>query len=146
MSSAPALAPDLAPTAPRAPLTKKAVLRAKVRIVQSQNLINGFVAFGDGPTDQQLVKCGFRLRNKAALIVQGSLTGGKVVTQKLDAGPGETLDVTITVDLEGQKVTFAVKGVTVEAALQRRVESITHVGYCVDNSTADFSPIAVSGQ
>ena len=129
-----------------APLSKKAVLRAKIRIVPSQNNVNGFVAFGDGPTDQQLIKCGFRLRNKAALVVQGPLTGGKAVTQKIDAAPGETLDVTITVDLDSQKVAFAVKGATIEAALQRRLESITHVGYCVDNSTAEFSPIEVSGK
>jgi len=128
------------------PLTKKAVLRAKIRVVSSGQLINGFLAFGDGPKDAELVKCGFRLRNKTALIVQGALKGGKTTSKKLDAGVDETVDVAVTVDLESQKVAFTAKGETVEAALVRPLKQITHVGYCVDNATADFSPIEVTGE
>ena len=50
------------------PLTDKVILRTKVRIVSSGQLINAFLAFGDGPVDEQLVKCGFRVRNKTAMI------------------------------------------------------------------------------
>jgi outer membrane protein assembly factor BamB len=128
------------------PLEKKAVLRAKLRVVSSGQLINGFLAFGDGPRDAELVKCGFRLRNKAALIVQGPLTGGKATSKKVDVAVDETVDVTITVDLEGQKVIFAAKGETIEAALVRPMKQVAFVGYCVDNATADFSPIEVSSQ
>ena len=123
------------------PLGKKAVFKAKLRIDSSGQLINAFLAFGDGPKDEQLVKCGFRARNKTAMIVQGALSGGKAVTQKVDVSADETIDVTVRVDLDAGKVTFTAKGQTVEAALVRPLQGITHAGYCVDNATAEFSPI-----
>jgi outer membrane protein assembly factor BamB len=128
------------------PLKKKAVFKAKMQIVPSDQLINGFLALGDGPKDEQLIKCGFRMRNKTAMIVQGTLQEGKSVSQKLDVNVEETIDLTVTVDLEKQTVVFATKGQTLEAALVRRMAEVTHVGYCVDNATADFSPIDVSGE
>ena len=128
------------------PLGKKAVFKAKLRIDPSGQLVNGFLAFGDGPKDEQLVKCGFRARNKSAMIVQGALSGGKAVTEKVDVSPGETIDVSVSVDLDAGKVSFTTKGQTVEAALLRPLKSITHVGYCVDNATADFSPIETIGE
>jgi hypothetical protein len=75
------------------------------------------------------------------MIVQGVLNGGKAVTKKVDMSPGETIDVSVSVDLDAGKVSFTTKGQTVEAALVRPLNGITHVGYCVDNATADFSPI-----
>jgi len=128
------------------PLGKKAVFKAKMQIVPSDQLINGFLAFGDGPKDEQLIKCGFRMRNQTAMIVQGTLKEGKSASQKMDVKVEETIDLTVTVDLENQKVLFAAKGQTLEAALVRRLAEITHVGYCVENSTTDFSPIDISGE
>lgn len=128
------------------PLSAKAVLKAKLRVVPSDQLINGFLAFGGGPKDEQLIKCGFRMRNKAAMIVQGPLKDGKTTLKKMDVRADETLDVEVTVDLVAQKVRFAVKGQTLEAAIQQRMDKITHVGYCVDNATCDFSPIARFGE
>ncbi len=129
-----------------APLGTKAVLKAKLRIDSSGQLVNAFLAFGEGPRDEQLVKCGFRARNKSALIVQGPLSGGKSVIGKVDVSAGETIDVTVRVDLVAGKVAFTAKGRTVEAALVRPLKGITHVGYCVDNATADFSPIEMTGE
>jgi len=129
------------------PLNKRAVLKARLRPASSSGrLLNGFLAFGDGPKDEQLVKCGLRYRMNAATIFEGPSQGAKAATQKVQLDPAQTLEVTVTVDLEAQKVSLAAQGQTVEAKLTRRLSTITHVGYCVINAATDFSPVEVSGE
>ena len=127
------------------PLKGKAVLKAKLRSVSASGfLINGFVAFGDGPKDDQLVKCGIRLYAQSALIIQGPLKGGKTTGKKLAVNRNKVQNLTVAVDLDSQKVTFTTGKVTVEAKLARRIEAITHIGYSVDSAITDFSAIETS--
>ena len=107
-------------------------------------LVNGFLVFGDGPSDEQLVKCGIRLQPQKAMIVQGSLTGeGSSKGAEVDVPVGKTVELRVEVDLAEQKVTFTAGRVTVEAKLDRRLESITHVGFCTDSAVADFSTLEI---
>jgi len=127
---------------PATPLTGQVTLTCKLRVQDDTGFLqNGFIAFGDGPADERLVKCGIRFRNQDALLVQGPLTGGKAQTAKVEAPIGSTVELTVTVDLDRQRVSFTTRGVTLEAPLERRLEAITHVGYCTDNAIADASPL-----
>jgi outer membrane protein assembly factor BamB len=134
----------------QAPLEHKATLEARLQSVpQSRSggfLVNGFIAFGDGSQDAQLVKCGVRIYAKKALAVQGTLEDGKTASQDLAVDLGETLDVSVAIDLDAQKLTLTVKGVVVEAPLARPLKAITHVGYAVDGAYTDFTPVKVSGK
>ncbi|MFW6164402.1 MAG: PQQ-binding-like beta-propeller repeat protein, partial [Planctomycetota bacterium] len=119
------------------PLTGRAELQAKVRVVPGSDrgfLINGFLAFGDGGKDAQLVKCGVRFHAKSALIIQGPLEGGKQKGRALEVGTSEVVPVTVVVDLDAQKVTLTAKKTTVQAPLARPLRAITHVGYAVDRA------------
>ena len=128
------------------PLTGKATLTCKLKVPGAEGfLINGFLVFGGGTAEEQLVKCGVRLQPQKALIVQGGLKeGGKSKQADVDAPVAEVLTLTVKLDLEQQTVTFVVKGATVEAKLDTPLDAVTHVGICTDNAVADFSPVEIT--
>jgi hypothetical protein len=130
------------------PLTKKAVFRLKLRTAPGFThppfYENGFLAFGDGTADASLVKCGLLLVQKTALIIPGPMSAKKG-GRKLDhASQPLTLEVAVTFD--SRKVTMQVAGETIEAILDRPLNSITHLGYCVQNAVTDFSHIESVGE
>jgi len=135
----------LALQVPEAPLSGRVTLTCKLRVENDTGFLqNGFIAFGDGPADEQLVKCGLRFRNQDALIVQGPLLeGGKTQSGKVEAPTGTVVELTVTVDLDRQTVSLTAGGVTVEAPLQRALASITHVGFCTDSAIAEVTPLEV---
>jgi hypothetical protein len=130
---------------PEAALTGAFELSARMRVPGvSGHLVNGFVVFGGGPTDRDLVKCGVRFRSKKALIVTGPLKGDSA-SKGVDvtAAVGETVDLRVRVDLRASKVTLTTCGTSVESALPPALKEVTHVGYATDNAVADFTPLKV---
>ena len=129
------------------PLTRQAVFRVRVRpnpgAPSPDTPGNGFVAFGDGPADEQLVKCGFRISGKRLFIVQGPLAGGRSVSRPIDVKANEVAEICVTVDLEAQKVAATMLGATVEASLERKLDAVAWVGCCLTSVTTEFSPIEV---
>jgi hypothetical protein len=106
---------------------------------------NGYLSFGDSADEAQLVKCGLRQKMKTAAVIQGPLADNLGTTAPVGDGPGQAVRVNrVTVDLAAGNVTFQSGEATVTAKLDRPMKSITHVGYCLNNSTADFSPIEVA--
>jgi len=130
----------------QAPLTGQVTLAAKLRVPGDEGfLVNGFLVFGDGPADERLVKCGIRFRTQKALIVQEPLGAGeKSKSAGVNVPVGTTVHLRVQVDLAKQKVVFTADGATIEADLERPLQSITHVGYCTDSAVAEFSPIEVA--
>ena len=132
------------------PLKRQAQLKAKLRAAPGASygrvLLNGFLAFGDGAKDEQLVKCGVRIHAKRALIVQGTLKDGKQTGKELDVDKSQLINVVVTIDLQTRKVTLTANGVSVEAPLARPLKAITHLGYAVDAADTEFSAIEVSGE
>jgi len=128
------------------PLTGKATFRTRLLVpVAKTGLTNGYIAFGDGPKEDNLVKCGIRFKVQKAMIAEGVLAGNKGTTGKpVNAPLGKPLDLTVQVDLAKQQVTFTAAGATVTARLKRPVQAITHAGFCTDNAVAEFSPLAIS--
>ena len=59
---------------------------------------NGFLVFGDGTTDAKLIKCGVRLVSKRAVVIEGPLADGKAKGAAIGAGPGEVIEIAVTVD------------------------------------------------
>jgi len=118
--------------------------RMKVLSKADGGLQNGFLAFGDGTIDAKLIKCGVRIKLQKALIIQGPLKTGTTKAAALEISAGGVSDVTVSVDLASQQVTYVVNGVTVHAAFERRLKAITHVGYVVDNAVVEFAPIDVT--
>jgi hypothetical protein len=132
------------------PLTERVELRVRVRPTPGapspDTPGNGFLAFGDGPEDERLVKCGFRISGKRLFIVQGPLLDGRSVSRPVAVKANEVAELHVAVDLEGQKATVTMLGETVETPLERRLDGITWVGCCLTSVTTEFSPIEIEGR
>jgi hypothetical protein len=126
------------------PLTKRAVLKTRFRTERSGGGL--VIAFGDGASDDRLVKCGVRLQAQQAQIVQGPMEGGKGRSAKLAVDREKVLRLTVTVDLEARTATLAVKDVTLKVDLAREMKAVTHVGFAVDCAYSAFSPVEVEGE
>jgi hypothetical protein len=140
--------PCLAVQALTQPATGRVTLSASMSVPETaKGNLNGFLVFGDSDSEESLIKCGIRIRQKKAQIVQGPL---KKATQTkgaaVEAAPAQVLEFTVQVDLAQQTVTLTANGVIVESPLSRPLQSITHVGICTDNATCDFSPVQVQQQ
>lgn len=107
-------------------------------------LRNGFLAFGDGPADTDLVKCGVRLQTKRMSIMQGETkAAGPAGGTDFEAANGETITLKVQVDLARQEVTFTANAAQCTTKLKRPIAAITHIGYVTDSGIADFGPIEV---
>ncbi len=126
------------------PLTGKATLKCKLQYANGDGANNGYLSFGDSADADQLVKCGLRQKMKTAAIIQGPLATDKGTTAPCVTELGQPYELTVTVDFAAGNVTFQSGETTLSAKLQRPLTSITHVGYCLNNSIADFSPIEVA--
>jgi len=126
-----------------APLTGKVTLKCKLQFTNAAGLKNGYLAFGDSTEEARLVKCGLRVKMETAAIIQGPLTKNKGATTPRVTDPQQPHELTVTVDLASGNVTFKSGKATVTAKLEQPMKSITHIGYCVNNATVDFSPIEV---
>jgi hypothetical protein len=129
-----------------APLTNEATFKLKMRPLDEGSLVTAFLAFGDGTAESRLVKCGVRVLMKRALIFQGAPRQGRQGGAPCQCAPDQTLDVEVQVNLASQKVKMKLPGAAVEGTLERPLKSITHLGYCVINSVAEFSPIETTGE
>ncbi|MHC4118233.1 MAG: outer membrane protein assembly factor BamB family protein [Planctomycetota bacterium] len=124
------------------PITGRVTFKTRLKAVANAQGLqsNGYLAFGDGVVDSRLIKCGARLRNQRAAIIQGPLQEGRAAGAKVNAG-GKGLEILVTVDLKAQKVIYKANSVTLEAKIQKPLRSITHVGYAMDTALVDFAPV-----
>jgi outer membrane protein assembly factor BamB len=126
------------------PLTGKVTLKCKLQYANGDGANNGYLAFGDSAEEAELVKCGLRHKMKTAAIIQGPLDGGDAITTPCETNYETQYDLTVTIDLASGRIVFQGGGATVEAKLERPMQSITHVGYCLKQTVVDVSPIEVS--
>jgi len=126
------------------PLTGKVTFKCTLQYANGDGANNGYLAFGDTAEEATLVKCGLRQKMATAAIIQGSLAAGEGATTPCTTDYGKPYELTVTVDLAAGRVVFKGGGVTVEAKLDRPMERITHIGYCLKDTIVDFSPIEAS--
>jgi hypothetical protein len=129
-----------------APLTGKVELKVRMKVARDGALKNCFLAFGDNPEEANLVKCGLRFSMKKAVIVQGSLSGGKAAEQAIELNESKVYDLDVTVDLPSGQVTMKTDETTVTAILEKRPVTISYLGYATTNASADFSAVEISAK
>ncbi len=127
----------------RRPLTGTVTLKTRVVAPGRRGFLqNGYIAFGDGPADDRLVKCGVRFQAKSIQIVQGNLAKkGQAKTVDVQPPADKPADLVVRVNLDRRHVTLTACGKTVEAKLARPLKAITHAGLAVDGAVADFAPL-----
>jgi hypothetical protein len=132
------------------PLTGKVTFKMRLRMISRDGTPrspgNGFLVFGDEPTDEQTVKCGLRNAGQQSMIVQGPLMAGKSVDQPVESKADVVIDMQVVVDLREQTVRMDLLGKTVETKLEQPLESIKYLGYAVHSVATDFGPIELNGQ
>lgn len=132
------------------PITRRAEFRVQTKLWPGVGVPdkpgNGFLAFGDGPGDDQTVKCGFRVSGKRLFLVQGPLEDRASKSAPADVKSDDLAEIHVVVDLETQAVSMTMKGETLSADLQRPLDTITWVGCCLSSVTTDFSSVDVSGE
>lgn len=130
------------------PLTERAAFKFRLRLIPRDKSAdpprNGFFFFGDAPEEERLIKCG--LRRNQGLIVQGPYAKAAGASREMAVKVGATSEVTVSVDLLGQKVGMTVDGQTLEAKLERPLKAIRFIGYGANSLSAEFSAIETSGQ
>jgi len=126
------------------PLTGKVTLQCKLQYANGNGANNGYLAFGDKPNESDLVKCGLRQKMGTAAIIRGPLAANEGATAPCVTAYDKQYELTVTVDLATGEVTFQGGGATVRGKLDRPMQRISHVGYCLKGTIVDFSPIVVS--
>ena len=129
------------------PIRGRATLRVKIRPrpgAPKGTMGNGFLAFGDGPEDVQLVKCGFRISGQRLYIVQ-NLPDRKATSKgtPVKVVANEIVELEAILDLAKQQVTATMRGQTVTASFARRIDAVTWIGYWINSVDAEFSPVDV---
>jgi len=132
----------------KAPLTGKFTLTCRLMVPGVEGfLVNGFLVFGDGASDERLVKCGIRFQPQKAMIIEGSLReDAKSKGAAVDAPLGKAVTLRVEVDLQRQEVAFTTNGAAVEAKLHRPLKSVTYVGFSTDSAVAEFSALEIDQQ
>ncbi|MBI5686233.1 MAG: PQQ-binding-like beta-propeller repeat protein [Verrucomicrobia bacterium] len=132
-----------------APFTKRATFRVKVCASPGgapDKPGNGFIAFGNGPQDAALIKCGFRISGKCLSIVQGPLSGARAASKKAGLKSNEVMEMEVGVDLATQKFKLTIQGETLEAPLAQKLDAITWAGVCLTSVTTDFGALEIAGE
>ncbi|MCY2987290.1 MAG: PQQ-binding-like beta-propeller repeat protein, partial [Planctomycetota bacterium] len=127
-----------------APVVGKIDFKGRLKCASDGALKNGFLVFGDAPEEARLVKCGLRFLMGKAVIIQGSINGGKVTEKDLELDESKVYEIRVTVDLVAGQVTMRIDGTTLTATLEQRLENISWVGYETLNAATDFSPLEIS--
>lgn len=122
-------------------VTWKVTLRPATGFPHPPYYQNGFIAFGDGLQDEELIKCGVQFVRGTAVIIQGDTSGGKRTQQELAVAPALPVKVTVTVDLDQQEVELHVEGRSIRTKFAKRLDRITMVGFTAWNSVTDFTEI-----
>jgi len=127
------------------PITGPVTFSTRIKAVKGGDglLSNGYLAFGGGANDAALIKCGARLIAKNASIIQGPLLKGRSKSAEIHAPDDKGLEIVVKVNLKNQKIVYTADGVTLEDKIQRRLQSITHVGYVIDSALIDFAPVEI---
>ena len=110
------------------PATQRLELSARVHMAKDGKLKNCFLLFGDSTQADELVKCGLCFHTKAAMVIQGPMTGGKTTQHPFSADASKLYEIKVRVDLATRQVTMTVDNVTVEAALRQPLKRISYVG------------------
>ncbi|MFT5124143.1 MAG: outer membrane protein assembly factor BamB [Verrucomicrobiales bacterium] len=127
----------------KTPITDQATWRFKMQpspgYPNPPNYQNGFLVFGDGVQDDKLVKCGIQFVRGIAVIREGRTTAQKGLKQELKGDLAAVFEVEVTVDLSQQKVVMKIGEATMSMPIQRKLTSITRVGFAGWNAVTDFS-------
>ena len=104
---------------------------------------NGFLTFGDAPTDEKLVKCGLFIGGNYAAIYEGTYPSADVAKQTMPLRPDQTYEILVRVDLATRTVELTVGEQRLVKKLSRNIQSIHYYGYTVITTQSEFTPIEI---
>ena len=131
------------------PFTKRAVFQVKMRthLTREEGWQNGFLAFGDSGNDHELAVAGIYIGGLRLSIFDGlSDAGGSRIDKPAQFDRQQTLDLTVTVDLQKRQLTASAAGAKVSLALPPGLKAVRYFGYHAMQTKTSFSEIKVTGE
>ena len=125
---------------PDEPLGPAATFRVRLT-PRAQFPANGFLAFGDTPKDDELVKCGLFIAGNYAAIYEGTYPSDDVAKLTMPLRSQAAYDLTVRVDLAAGTVEMSVGDDRVAKKLSRTIDEIRYYGYAVITTESEFSAI-----
>ncbi|HUT90000.1 MAG TPA: sulfatase [Thermoguttaceae bacterium] len=125
---------------PDEPLGPTATFRLRLT-PRAQFPANGFLAFGDTPNDEELVKCGLFIGGNYAAIYEGPYPSDDVAKLAMPLRSEGAYDLTVRVDLAGGTVEMSVGHHRVAKKLSRKIDAIRCYGYAVITTKSEFTAI-----
>ncbi len=127
------------------PATFKLKLRSIAKLDGDNMFQNGFLAFGDGPDEAQLIKCGMYLGGQRNYtIIEGvEGRGGWRVKVPLPGDNMREFEMVVAFDPAAGTVAMKSDGKTVKMKLRRKIKSVQYVGYCLRHAVTAFSPVEI---
>jgi hypothetical protein len=122
--------------------TRAAKFEVEVKPGASGLSRNGGIAFGQGSTPDQLVRCMVYYRAKTIEIL-GKRLMDPVRVEIPDLDQEEAVRISVSIDLEKRFVTVEAAGKSAKAALGPEVREINWHGYTVEKATTVFNAIEV---
>jgi outer membrane protein assembly factor BamB/SAM-dependent methyltransferase len=146
LASPAANVPGLALKRLESPITNQAVLRVKIRPRPDDppdSPGNAWLVVGDQPTDEDSIKCGFRLAGQNLYAIQGPLLSSESVSTKVSVEANVTTELVVSLDLAKQTVAATLNGKSVELAIDPELKQVSWIGYCVAGPAAEFGKIVI---
>lgn len=105
---------------------------------------NGFLAFGDAPDLDKLIKCGVYLGGRRVYtIIEGPFDGKRVVSVPLAGDPLRRFHLTVDLDPEVREVRMTVEKKTLRLKLNIPMKGVHFVGYAAVGTQTAFSPVHI---
>jgi arylsulfatase A-like enzyme len=125
------------------PLVGKGTFRLRIQPPEAHPS-NGFLVFGNEPTDAATVKCGMLVGGSKVCLFNGAYPPSGYSGSASGLEGGTVYDVAVTVDVAARSATATINGATIEHTLPTDMRAIRYVGYAAIRTRTRFGQIEVS--
>ncbi|MAG93847.1 MAG: hypothetical protein CMJ48_08880 [Planctomycetaceae bacterium] len=107
---------------------------------------NGFLVFGAGKQDSELVKCGLLVGGNSVSVFEGAYPSKQATKASGPLSGGKAYEIEVAADLQTGIVTLQVGKHTVRHTLSRKIDAIRYYGHSVIRTRTSFGKIEVDGK
>ncbi len=107
---------------------------------------NGFLALGDAPDDEKLVKCGLFVGGNYAAVYEGTYPSDDAAKLTMPLSGGRPYELAVRVDLGEGTVELRVGEQRVTKKLTRKIDAIRYYGYAAITTESEFGKIEMAEQ
>jgi len=123
---------------------KNMTLKCRIKSARESGIMNGFLAFGPGKTNGELLRCGIYIGAGEYIILKDGTS--TVTEKKADFAKNDTFDVTVNADIQKKTVEMTVNGVRLLSSMPSDWSEINYYGPSLNRTATEFSDLVISGE